>query len=197
MPWRWKRTWRHHKGFLVWRKCGDEIYVGENDLLILGGPNAGKTLELERLKERLEAEGKKVLFIPGTRALADWYRLNGIEGKNNFEREEELLFRKWDWVLIDDADRLARSKQEVLKRLVRPKKWPVIVATCSNFRNLPVFLQDRLDGCREVRLSTSSGVLDLTYTFVAILLLMVATVSGGMHSFFFALMAMRWLTREA
>jgi len=199
MPWRWKRTWRHHSGFLVWRKYGDEYYIGKNDALILGGPNSGKTLELEKLRQRLEQEGKRVCFIPGTRPVTDWYRLNNIEGKNNFEREESLVSEKWDWVLLDDADKLARSKQEILKRLLcKGKNGPVLVATASNFRNLPVFLQDRLDSAREIRLNgVGGGVIDLTYTVAALIMLAVSVVSGGAHAFFMALIAMRWLTREA
>jgi len=197
MPWRWKKPWDKRTPFLVFRKRGQDFYVGRNDLLLLGGPGSGKTTEIEKLLVRLSEGGKKALFIPGLRPVSDWFRINNIGGKNNFEREEALASTPWDWILIDDADCLSRAKQEVLKRVIYPG-GPPVVATASNFRNLPPFLQERLEKARELKLpGGGSGALDLTYTFVAIILLIAAAVGGGMHSFFLSLMAVRWLTRDA
>lgn len=176
---------------------GGAKYTVTNKFQILEGGNAtGKTTYLrEQLQAALD-EGKNAYYINASLPLAEWFKQTRVIHTRNANAKIHYILNTLPdefYVYIDNADNIANSsgnkKFIVIDTLMQKATGGVI--SCSNFSSLPPPLKARLKGAERVYTGSGNLGFDMTYIFLAVIIIVV--VMMGQHNLIFIAAAMRYM----
>jgi rRNA-processing protein FCF1 len=197
-----------------WADRSKEKYISKKKSIVIEGAHAsGKTREIEKIKRRAaEVWGgaATIIYLRATDSLADWFNKNlrkEDEAKliqANPEEAEEIaanikkqhikiaqLIHKIDGgvLMVDDIDKLAGKKKEIIKDLVRAAG--VVVCTASDYREIDNTIERQLKnkGVEVLKMSSDASY-DATYVLFAMFI--IALFMAGQPELAMLIMAGRY-----
>jgi len=196
-----------------WADRSKEKYISKKKSFVIEGAHAsGKTREIEKIRRRAGEvwTGRPVIYLRATDSLADWFNKNltkddeaALIQANPDDAEEiaanikkqhikiaQIVNKSADAVLlVDDIDKLAGKKKEIVKDLIRVS--PVVVCTTSDYKEIDNTIERQLKnkGVEVLKMSSDASY-DATYILFALFVL--SLVMAGQPELAILVMAGRY-----